>query len=75
MKTGAGSEWVVDGGKAGGDMLLHSKPQRLLPCASFLAACRVHSLSSSPEEMQTSLSTLDAPTAIFVTVKLSQTCI
>lgn len=63
--------WTV--GKCGGGTLLPSEPQRLLPRVSFVAVRRLRSLPSSPKEMQTSLSPPDAPTAIFVTVKLSQT--
>ena len=54
-------------------MVLASEPQRPLPRASFVAAFRLPSLPSSPKGMQTSLSPPGAPTAIFVTVKLSQT--
>lgn len=60
--------WVTEG-----DTVPSSEPQQLLPRTSFVAACRLRLLISSPKEMQTSLAPPDAPTAIFVTVKLSQT--
>lgn len=68
LELAASALWAVG---RWGDVLLSPEPQQLLPRTSSVGVHCLCSLTSSPEERQT-LSPPEAPTAILVTVKLSQ---